>query len=61
MTDRSDGIVITTRKNGAAFRRTFEPRSDGRYDVREQTLTIEGDWREVGHEVVDDVEVENGA
>lgn len=59
MTDRTDAVVVTTRRNGHALRRTFEPRSDGRYDVIEQTLTMAGEWREIGHEVVDDVAVEN--
>lgn len=61
MTDRSDAVVVTTKHNGAGYRRIFEPRADGRYDVVEKTLTKAGTWREVGHEVVDEVVVENGA
>jgi hypothetical protein len=58
MMDRSDGIVVTTKHNGAGYRRIFEPRSDGRYDVVEETLTKAGTWRELGYEVVDNVTVE---
>jgi hypothetical protein len=58
MMDRSDAVVVTTKHNGHGYRRVFEPRSDGRYDVVEKTLTKAGDWREVGYEVVDEVAVE---
>jgi len=60
MTDRSDAVVVTTKSNGHGYRRIFEPRSDGRYDVIEKTLTKAGMWREVGHDIVDEVVVENG-
>jgi hypothetical protein len=58
MTDRSDAVVVTTKHEGHGYRRIFEPRSDGRYDVVEKTLTKAGTWREVGHEIVDEVIVE---
>jgi hypothetical protein len=56
--DRSDATIITTRHNGHAARTIFEPRDDGRYDAIEETLTEGGEWRTVGYEIVDVVEIE---
>lgn len=58
MTDRSDAVVLTYTANGAGTRYVFEPRSDGRYDMMEKTLTKGGTWREAGSKVVDSVAVE---
>lgn len=57
--DRSDALVVTERRAGDGGRRTvYEPRSDGRVDRIEETLTKRGDWREVGHEIITAVDVE---
>lgn len=58
MTHRADAVVVTTRHEGHGYRRIFEPRADGRWDVVEKTLDSAGEWREVGHDVVDSVAVE---
>jgi hypothetical protein len=58
MTDRSDAVVITARTQSRATRHTYEPRTDGRYDHIEAVQTTAGEWREVGHEVVETLAVE---
>jgi len=56
---RADALTLTYRANGRECREVFEPRSDGRYDRVEKVRTTGGDWRAVGHEIVDTVAVEN--
>jgi len=58
VTDRSDAVVVTYRADGGARRLRFEPRSDGRHDLVEETLTNGGTWRVVGERVVDSVAVD---
>jgi hypothetical protein len=58
--DRSDATVVTLRySDGRGQRLRIEPRSDGRHDVVEEVETRGDGFREVGHEVADQVAVES--
>lgn len=56
-TNRSDALVITADDT----RHIYEPRSDGRYDYIEKARMATGEWREVGHDIVETLAVENAA
>ena len=58
MTDHTHRIVVTWEAGDRARRTVFEPRSDGRFDRREQVWTAGEHWRECGSEIVDRVGVE---
>lgn len=49
--------TVEVEVNGHKRRIRFEQREDGRIDRYEETMTQGGDWRPVGHEVVDDVAI----
>ena len=50
-------LVVETTRHGAVRREEYTRRSDGRYDRVEKALTKGGDYRPIGHDVVDDVTV----
>lgn len=61
MTDRSDAVVVTYQPAGRAPRRlVFEPRSGDGPDWQrvEEVRDHNGEWREVGSELVERVDVE---
>ena len=57
--DRSDAIELRWSYPDARLPRrvVFEPRSDGAWLRRESVWVREGEWRQVGSEIVDDVAV----
>lgn len=60
MTDDREAIVCEWEPGGRASRRmVFEPRADGYYR-REQVWSGRDEWRTVGTEQVDDVEIRTG-
>jgi len=50
--------TVTIRDRGHERRERYEDRDDGRVDVITETMTKGGQWRSVGHEVVESVEIE---
>jgi hypothetical protein len=59
MTDRTDTRVLTVRyQDGRGKRLEIEPREDGHFDVTERVLTKGGDWRPVGTETAEAVNIE---
>jgi hypothetical protein len=60
MTDRSDARVLTLRfTDGRGKRLEIEPRDDGRFEVEERVLTNGGEWRPVGTEITEAVDIED--
>ena len=49
--------TVRISQNGHERRTHYEERDDGAYDRIEESLMNDGTWRAVGHEVVDDVEI----
>lgn len=61
MTVDEDALVVKqTLTTGQRRRLRWEPRTDGQWDYYEDELH-DGEWQPVGHEIVEDVDVERGA
>lgn len=49
--------VVEIEASGHQRRERYKDREDGRVDVITETMTKGGNWRNVGHEIVDTVSV----